>query len=143
MKKRITQIENEYANLWYYPETGIIHHQFLKPISSQEFQSVLMTGLELMKKHGAQKWLSDDRLNSVLPPEDYDWSVVYWEPLAIAAGWRYWAVLPPIKTRGKINMNRITDGVDSRRRVHVEIFTDFDPAWQWLVEQGNSEVRNK
>ncbi|MES9926492.1 MAG: hypothetical protein ABW158_00105 [Candidatus Thiodiazotropha sp. 6PDIVS] len=95
-----------------------------------------------MKRHGAQKWLSDDRLNSVLDPDDLAWSEEYWRPFAIAAGWKYWAVLPPAKARGKIHMERITNNVDSHTKVLVEIFTGFDLAWEWLVKQGISEAGN-
>ena len=31
--------------------------------------------VEILKKHGCQKWLSDDRNNSALSPEDTEWSM--------------------------------------------------------------------
>jgi hypothetical protein len=139
MKIRITKIENEYANLWYYPNEHIIHHQFLQPVFGEIFHSVLMTGLDLMKQYGAQKWLSDDRLNSSLPAEDSAWSQDYWLPRAFQAGWKYWAVLPPIKARGRINMERLTEFVGKRRGMEIEIFSDPDEAWQWLYRQSLSD----
>jgi hypothetical protein len=135
MKIRITKIENEYANLWYYPNERIIHHQFLQPVFGEIFQSVLITGLDLMKQHGAQKWLSDDRRNSILPAEDSAWSQDYWLPRAYQAGWKYWAVLPPSKARGRINMERLTEFVGKRSGMEIKIFSDPDEAWQWLFKQ--------
>jgi hypothetical protein len=139
MKVRITKIENEHAFLWYYPNQRIIHHQFLQPISGEAFQSVLMAGLDLMREHGAEKWLSDDRKNSILPAEDSAWSQDYWLPRAYQAGWKYWAVLPPAKARGRINMQRLMDFIGEQRKVKVQVFSDPDDAWQWLLQQGPSE----
>jgi hypothetical protein len=136
MATRTTLIENEYAYLWYYPEERIIHHQFLQPVADEEFQSVLRTGLRLMQEHGAQKWLSDDRNNSILSAEDSAWSQDFWLPRAYQAGWKYWAVLPPVKARGKINMKRLMEYVGEHRRVDIKIFSDPDEAWQWLAQQG-------
>ncbi|MES9969282.1 MAG: hypothetical protein ABW092_04560 [Candidatus Thiodiazotropha sp.] len=135
MKNRITQVESEYACLWFYPDEGIIHHQFLQPISGDDFKTVLMSGLHLMEEYGAQKWLSDDRKNSILPAEDSAWSQDYWLPRAIQAGWKYWAVLPPIKARGQINMKRLVEYVGERQNIEIEIFSDPDQAWQWLARQ--------
>ncbi|WP_316367480.1 hypothetical protein [Candidatus Thiodiazotropha sp. CDECU1] len=135
MKTRITQVETEYACLWFYPEVGIIHHQFLQPISGDDFRSVLMSGLRLMQEHGAQKWLSDDRKNSILPAEDSAWSQDYWLPRAYQAGWKYWAVLPPAKARGQINMKRLMEFVGEQRKVLIDVFSDPDQAWQWLASQ--------
>jgi hypothetical protein len=136
MKIRITKIENDYANLWYYPDEKIIHHKFLQPIYGENFQSVLTTGLDLMREHGARKWLSDDRLNSILPAQDSAWSQDHWLPLAYQAGWKYWAVLPPVKARGRINMARLMAFVGKRKSMKIEIFSDPDEAWLWLSKQG-------
>ncbi len=135
MNSRITQLENDYAMLWYYPEQGIIHHQFLQPISDEAFRNVLMTGLRLMQEHGADKWLSDDRKNSILPAEDSAWSQDYWLPRAYQAGWKYWAMLPPARARGRINVERLTAHVADTYAIELKIFQDPDLALQWLMRQ--------
>lgn len=141
MKMRITKVENDYANLWYYPDERIIHHQFLKPIQGECFQSLLMTGLDLMKQYGARKWLSDDRLNTNLPPEDSAWSEDYWVPRASQAGWKYWALLPPVKARGRINMERLAKFFSEHNNgMKIENFSDLDEAWAWLITQGDDDV---
>ncbi len=138
MRNRISLIENEYASMWHYPDEGIIHHEFLQPIAGKEFQNVLLTGLQILKEQGAQKWLSDDRLNSMLSAEDSAWSQDFWLPRAYQAGWRYWAVLPPIKARGQINMKRLTEYVGYLPKIKIQIFSDPDEAWQWLAQQGKN-----
>ncbi len=140
MKIRINHLDTDYAKLWFYPEVGIIHHQFLRPIEGDEFRSVLMNGLELLIEHGAQKWLSDDRNNSLLLPEDADWAKIVWQPQAYDAGWRYWAVLPPLKARGKINMEWIMGDILQEQKVDIRCFDDPDDAWDWLASEGVSGI---
>jgi hypothetical protein len=132
---RITQLDNDYATIWYYPDEGIIHHRFLQPISGEAFQTVLMTGLHLMREHKATKWLSDDRNNSNLPAEDSAWSQDYWLPRAAGAGWKYWAMLLPLKARGRINVDRLIAFVAEKYAINIRTFSDEDEAWQWLAQQ--------
>ncbi|MEJ2613190.1 MAG: hypothetical protein P8179_24845 [Candidatus Thiodiazotropha sp.] len=139
MNTRTTLIDNEYACLWYYPDDGIIHHKFLQPISDELFRNVLMTGLKILREQGAQKWLSDDRNNSILQAEDSAWSQDYWLPRAIDTNWRYWALLEPEKKRARINMDRLMGFVRDNTRVKVEIFPDPDEARQWLIRQGKEK----
>jgi hypothetical protein len=131
---RILVLENEFANLWYYPETRIIHHQFLKPIGGEHFKEVLNTGLEILKTKKAHKWLSDDRANSRLAPEDTNWSDHVWLPQMVAAGWEYWALVLPLKRLGKINMEKQTETV-ADTGVVVQYFSDPKTALQWLELQ--------
>jgi hypothetical protein len=131
---RILMLENEFANLWYYPETRIIHHQFLKPISGEPFKTVLTTGLEVLKAKKAHKWLSDDRANSRLPLEDTTWSDHVWLPQVVAAGWEFWALVLPLKRLGQINMEKQTDTV-ADTGVVVQYFSDPVTGLKWLELQ--------
>jgi len=94
-----------------------------------------MSGLRLMQEHGAKKWLSDDRNNANLPPEDSAWSLDFWLPRAVKAGWKYWAMLPPTKARGRINIERLSGYVTERYAITFETFTHPQKAWQWLVSR--------
>src|SRR4051794_10237 len=77
--------DTEYATLWYYPDEKIVHHQFHKFIHSKEFRQVLERGLEIFKQNGAQKWLSDDRMNSALTTADTEWGQQDWFPRVFQA----------------------------------------------------------
>ena len=134
MSRKITHLENDHASLWLYPDEGIIHHKFHKPTCGEEFQKVLMTGLQVMKDYKARKWLSDDRNNTNLPAEDSAWSQDIWLPSAVKAGWKYWAMLPPVKARGRINIERLTSYVVERHRITVKTFSNPDDAWAWLAQ---------
>jgi hypothetical protein len=129
-----TIIDNKYATLWYHPETKIVHHQFHQPIGGQSFREVLDKGLEAFQEFSAQKWLSDDRGNSALSPEDSDWAINNWSPRVIDAGWKYWAVVMPEKVIGQMNMQRFIK-MYSERDVSVQVFSDPDEAMRWLEAQ--------
>jgi hypothetical protein len=136
METQITLIENDYACLWYYPDSGIIHHKFLQPVSGDRFREVLTAGLGPLQKHGAQKWLSDDRNNAILSADDSAWSQEYWLPLALQAGWKYWAMLPPLRSRAQLNITRLAEYVGEICNVEIKLFSDPDTARNWLAQQG-------
>jgi hypothetical protein len=129
--QKITILDTEYATLWYHPEKKIVHHSFHKFIYDQEFQAILNTGLETMKKYGAQKWLSDDRNNSALPTKDLEWAQNDWFPRVKASGWQFWAIVMPQKVVGQMNMKRFIDAY-SQQGLTVRVFTDPDEALHWL-----------
>jgi hypothetical protein len=135
MEQRITVIDSDAACLWYHPGAGIVHHQFNKPVGGDVFQNVLMVGLRLLNEHHARKWLSDDRANAMLPADDSAWSQEYWLPRAVQAGWKYWAVIPPAKARGRVTMKRLMSFVGEEAGVTIRIFSESEQALQWLAEQ--------
>jgi hypothetical protein len=47
-------IENAFATPVYHPNQMIVHHTFHQPISGETFRQVLLSGIELLKQHGAQ-----------------------------------------------------------------------------------------
>jgi len=124
-------IDNEYVTLWYHPEAKIIHHQFHRFIHGEHFRKVLDQGLEVFKEHGANKWLSDDRLNSAVPKEDSAWALNNWNQRMRAAGWKYWAVLYPDKKIGQINLGFFIREL-SLVGITAEVFDDVDEALNWL-----------
>lgn len=129
-----TIINNEYATLWYHPETKIVHHQFHQPIGGQPLRDVLNKGLEAFQEHGAYKWLSDDRGNSAMSPEDSEWGTNDWVPRVIAAGWKYWAVVMPAKVIGQMNMQRFIKA-NSELGIIVQVFSNPEEAMKWLETQ--------
>jgi hypothetical protein len=139
MNSRITLLENQFAHMWYYPDELIIHHKILQPIGGDEFRNLLLTGLRTLKEHGANKWLSDDRNHSFLNAEDSAWSQDYWLPLAVKAGWKHWAMLPPDNARGHVNIKRLMDYVEERYRINTKLFSDPEDALEWLIDQGKDK----
>lgn len=125
-------LDTELATLWYHPEGGIVHHYFKRPARDAAFRRVLEAGLEQMREHSATKWLSDDRNNSALTPEDSEWVLDVWVPQALEAGWRHWAIVLPDYVVGKIDMALY---ISTRRQMgtNVQVFTDPAEARAWLA----------
>jgi hypothetical protein len=128
-----TLIDDDAATLRYYPDRRIVHHEFHRFVRGEEFRRVLETGLGLFKRHGATKWLSDDRANGPLTPADGEWATTQWGPRALAAGWKMWAVVTPEKVVAQMNVRRIID-IYSAKGLTVRTFTDPREALRWLSE---------
>jgi hypothetical protein len=127
-------IDNEFVSLRFHAESRIVHHQLKKFIPGSDFRELLSTGLELMIKHGAKKWLSDDRGYTVLKKEDSEWAIQVWSPRMVAAGWRYWAIVIPNDPIGQLSLRRFLRTYQERN-VTGEIFTEPDAALTWLEAQ--------
>ncbi len=134
MANRITAYENEYATMWYYPDKKIVHHQVKKFIFGQTFYDFILTGTELIKKHKARKWLSDDRLVPVLKTEDIEWGATHWFPQTVAAGWKYWAIVEPQHAMGHMNLEDLKERY-SKGGITAQFFTSVEAAMKWLEEQ--------
>ncbi|MBN8635638.1 MAG: hypothetical protein J0M07_09985 [Anaerolineae bacterium] len=129
-----TLLENDYATLVYYPESGIVHHEFRKFIYGDALREILEVGLTAFQQYGASKWLSDDRKNSAVPQADLEWALEYWVMPMIQSGWKYWAVVLPDKAVGRAAMKRIVDAL-GEYGLNIEVFEDPDEAMNWLISQ--------
>ena len=132
--KRKILIDNDVVSLYYYPDKKIIHHTFKKFVFGTDFQKVMETGAEYFEKEGCRKWLSDDRNSSVLRKVDLEWGEEHWRARILKAGWKYWAIMMPDLTVGKMTMKHIINDYKSSG-VNVEIFDNLDLALKWLDDQ--------
>jgi hypothetical protein len=131
---RVAVFEHQRICVWYYPAIGIIHHQMLTPVLGDVFREALSAGARAMTERGGQKWLSDDRMNGALMPEDLEWVDKVWHAQAVAAGWKYWALLPPKAVVGQLNIKRHI-ALYEARGIIVQVFSELEPAMKWLEEQ--------
>nr|WP_320133210.1 STAS/SEC14 domain-containing protein [uncultured Holophaga sp.] len=131
----ITVVDSPSITLWYHSDTRIIHHQIHKYTFGEVLRDALNKGVALMSQHHAVKWLSDDRNNGPLPPEDMEWNRTVWVPQVVKAGWKYWALVVPEKAVAQMNMKRF-QAEFAAAGVTVQTFTDPDAAMKWLEAQG-------
>jgi hypothetical protein len=130
----ITIVDNEYITIEYLPDEKIIHHTIHKPVGGQPFRDALNAGTETLAKHGASKWLSDDRKNGPLSPEDIEWGFNDWNKRTIDLGWKYWAmVVPETSIAAGSLIPTIQALADLGLRVRV--FSDLEEAMEWLKKQ--------
>lgn len=122
--------ENECGILRYHPD-GIVHHEFKGRAVGEPFRQLLLKGLEVLKKKGARRWLSDDRKHSVLAEDDEKWAHVTWFPQAAAAGWKYWAVINPEKAVGQMQHARTMKTMELGG-VKVVVVSTVEQGLEWL-----------
>lgn len=92
------------------------------------------SGAELLEKHKAAKWLSDDRENSALSPEDTQWSMENWFPRAKAAGWKFWALVVPPDIMARMNLKEFVDSY-YEQGLRIMVFSEPQEAQAWLERQ--------
>jgi hypothetical protein len=132
--ERRTILENDSVALWYYPELKIVHHRMITAPTSEQFRELLTEGAEVVERHGAPKWLSDDRGNVVLRDYDERWSDREWMPRVLRAGFKYWAIVLPTAAIGKLNMRRLAAD-HARRGILSSAQPTPEAAFKWLRAQ--------
>ena len=131
---RETVLETERMSLYYHPIENIVHHEMHSYPGIQTLEQVLMKGLEIMKKHGSTKWLSDDRKGGAVPKSHHEWGDRVWAPQAVAAGWKHWALTLHGDVLHAANMSRLAE-LYAGRGVTVKTFSAPDLTFQWLRHQ--------
>ena len=131
----ITIIDDEKRNLSFHPDLKVIHHTMKSPVNGRDFRDLLTRGAECMEKHRATKWLSDDRKNGPIGPEDAIWGETIWGPRVLRAGFKFWAIVVPSSAVGSLQMRRFANEY-RERGVGVEVFDALEPAWTWLKSVG-------
>jgi hypothetical protein len=134
LPSRLPVFDHQRIRVWYYPTARIIHHEMLAPVLGDIFRQALTAGAKAMAEHKGEKWLSDDRLNGALMPEDLEWVDKVWHAQAVAAGWKYWALLPPTGVVGQLNIKRHI-ALYKARGIVVQVFSELDAAMKWLEAQ--------
>ena len=129
--KPITIIEDEYAGLWYHPDSRVVRHQIRGFLPRGYFEKLLTTGAEYLERHGAQKWLSDDESSVVIAQEDVELGDTVWAPRVIKAGFKYWAIVNP---SGAVAAQQMKTFVAEYRErgVSVRLFENVSDALAWL-----------
>ncbi|GAB4425152.1 MAG: hypothetical protein Fur0044_23240 [Anaerolineae bacterium] len=125
-------IKNEYAELVYHSDTQIVHHTFHQPIGGEKFREILNAGARTLEEYKASKWLSDDRGNSALSPEDTEWSMTDWFPRAVNAGWKFWALVVPEDLMARMNLKEFVDSY-YEQGLRIGVFTKPEEAMEWLM----------
>ncbi len=127
-------LQNEHITLWYYPDLAIVHHQMVQAPSSQEFRELLDKGASTLERYRAVKWMSDDRGNTLLRPDDEAWAQKEWLPRVLRAGFKFWAIVLPAAAIGKLNMQRLAND-HLRYGIQSRIESMPGPAFDWLKAQ--------
>lgn len=94
-------------------------------------KAAFTSGTEVLKKHKATKWLSDDKHQLVMPADVQDWCQQIWFPTTRSVGWQYWAIILPESAVARLFVARMVQGVSSQG-LNVQTFTHVPEALTWL-----------
>lgn len=129
----ITKVfEDEYGLLEYHPQSKIVSHVFKPGIAGEHLRNLLNQGVDLLKQHGAVKWLADNRGFVDVLDEDAQWVNEVWINNAMKAGWKYWALVVPKDEAGRLNMVGFVQDF-ANLGVVTRVFTSVEPAHEWLL----------
>lgn len=128
---RICIHQDDLITVWCDPERKLIHHEIHGYCHSEPFRAALGAGTDAMARHGCTAWLSDDRRNGPLTPEDAEWAINEWFPRTRAIGWTHWAVVKPERAVAQLNVQQFVDSY-RERGLEVAVFDDPVVALQWL-----------
>jgi hypothetical protein len=131
---KIVILDNAHISMWVYPERKMIHHVVKQYLYGAPFRDALDKGTDALKLYKAIKWLSNDQLTSAVPKEDEEWAKKFWFPRTKSLGWKHWAIVPPQKVIGTLNMERIGKEF-SEHGINTRLFDDADEAMKWLEAQ--------
>lgn len=127
-------LQNEHVTLWYYPELKIVHHQMMHSPPAETFRELLSEGAGLVERFRVSKWLSDDRGNTLLRPDEEKWANQVWLPRVLRGGFRYWAIVLPEAAIGKLNMRRLA-AQHEQYGIVSHIASQPGKAFDWLKLQ--------
>ncbi len=118
----------------YVPDKQMIYHVIHKPVAEnlKAFQDALDAGTQALKTYGVSKWLSDDRKNGPLPPEQYKWlETTQWSLNTIKLGWKYWANVVPQEIAAAGTLTALIDDLYTHD-LHLMVFISIEAAQKWL-----------
>lgn len=124
-------VDNPYITVKYLNDTKIVFHTIHKPVGGQVFRSALNAGTDALKRYGASKWLSDDRLNGPVSDEDREWSFQNWNLPTIQAGWKYWALVVPNELIAAGSLTPVIEKL-YEYGLRMMTFSTVEAALEWL-----------
>lgn len=127
---------DEFATLWYHAQFKMVHHQLHQIPESSAFRELLLRGAALVEEFGADRWLSDDRNNTVVREPDTEWAWREWAPRVTRAGFKYWGIVLPLAAVGKLNMRRIAQE-GQQKGIIVQVSDQPEVIFDWLKQQAD------
>jgi hypothetical protein len=131
---RLLVHDNDLITVWVYPDRKMLHHHMKSFCYGEALKEALIKGAEALEHYRATKWLSDNRANGAMVPEDAEWTNKVWFPRTRAAGWKHWSIVQPQKILGQMNIARVVK-LYAEQGLNARMFDDPAEAETWLDEQ--------
>jgi len=98
-------------------------------VYGDEMETLFNAGYE--KIGNINRLFGNRELKPYYRKEDIDWINNDWLPGMLRAGWKYWAVIEPEHTPGKLSMRNFLDYYQEQG-IELRIFNNPDDAIAWL-----------
>lgn len=123
--------ESKMAKVEWIENDRVVKKAFLGFIFGEDVRKAFIAGTEALEKYQGKKWLSDNSLLKPYHPDDVQWINEVFFPRALAAGWKYWAVIEPENFLGKRSMRHFLDFYQEKG-ITMKIFPAVDEGMAWL-----------
>jgi hypothetical protein len=100
-------------------------------IEGEQVHLGLETGLALLQKNRASRWVADVRRLGPVRQVDQTWINQVWFPRAIEGGLRYLATVTPKSAIARMSVKQIMSKVNDTEVFH-SYFDELEQARQWL-----------
>lgn len=137
-------LNTESYELVYHVQDKIVHHTLKPPMDDDDtrdtlngqpvtkWQKLLTVGTDLLIEHGATKWVADNRvLQKPVNDVDNEWIQEVWQHRAVAAGWKYWALVVPTSLIGQADMVSYVE-TNYEKGIWVTVFKSVEEAFEWI-----------
>lgn len=132
------QLETSHVTLYWNPSLRAVG-TWMRPAKFGEnwdghaaIKLALEGGLELIRTHGATRWIADTREIPVMSAETQQWVVDSWWPRALEAGFAWLAILLPRSTMAKLAVDGALPSSDPSATYETRYFAEPDEAKAWL-----------
>src|SRR3954466_10475952 len=99
----IVVLDNDLISLWCYRNKQMIHQVAHRPVAGAPLRHALKKGTEALKANRSTLWLSDERCNTALTPDDMHYLPDVWFPETQKAGWEHWAIVLPERAADQLS----------------------------------------
>ena len=127
----IMLVNNEYITMKYLVDIEVIYHTIHRPMSDQPLRDALLKGFNALRIYGVCKWVSDDRKNGPMTPEDREWGMVNLNQRAMEAGWKYWALVAPSEVVAAGSLFPTMTALQELG-LRMAVFSDLEEAFAWI-----------
>jgi len=131
MLNQVICFENECCSIEHDPAVPCLIMNWKGLLPSRAFREVHLEALNLIREHKITKVMGDARRMKTIGSEDVSWMENFWIPCAIAAGYRYNAI---VESNYIFNQQSIYNLIEKANKelVTFELFKDPVSALSWL-----------
>jgi hypothetical protein len=132
MDNRELLFSHNACDILYNPELKAVETRWKGPSAEgRELHIILDSLIEVMKQKGSGIVIADARHMNVINAEDMKWISEDWYPRALAAGFRYEALVVTDYTFNAVTVRKIVRTYDEQK-LKTEYFKTLPGAYEWV-----------